>query len=47
MQEVIEYGYEGLVAKDPHSPYGPRRKLKWLKIKQARHRDGQQGWSQT
>lgn len=30
-QEVLERGYEGLVAQDPESPYPGGRTLKWLK----------------
>ena len=33
-QQVLERGYEGLVAKDPQSPYGGGRTLAWLKVKQ-------------
>jgi ATP-dependent DNA ligase len=32
--EVLERGYEGLVAKDPSSRYRGGRTLKWLKVKQ-------------
>jgi hypothetical protein len=32
-QEVVEHGYEGLMAKDPTSPYVGGRTLKWLKVK--------------
>lgn len=35
-QQVTERGYEGLVAKDPASPYKPRRTLSWLKGEAAR-----------
>jgi bifunctional non-homologous end joining protein LigD len=42
--EVLERGYEGLVAKDPASPYVGGRTLKWLKIKQAHYREGERGW---
>jgi len=31
-QQVIERGYEGLVAKDQASPYAGGRTLKWLKV---------------
>jgi len=37
-QEVIRAGWEGLVAKDPQSPYVGRRTLKWLKVKQRNYR---------
>jgi bifunctional non-homologous end joining protein LigD len=43
-QQVVEHGYEGLVAKDPASPYIGRRTLKWLKVKQPHYRDGERGW---
>ena len=33
-QQVLERGYEGLVAKAPQSPYGGGRTLAWLKVKQ-------------
>lgn len=32
-QEVLQHGYEGLVAKDPASSYVGGRTLKWLKVK--------------
>jgi ATP-dependent DNA ligase len=32
--EVLERGYEGMVAKDPASPYRGGRTLSWLKVKQ-------------
>jgi bifunctional non-homologous end joining protein LigD len=32
-QQVVERGYEGLVAKDPASPYVGGRTLRWLKVK--------------
>ncbi len=44
-QEVIARGYEGLVAKDPTSPYVGGRTLKWLKVKQPKYRDGERGWA--
>jgi len=42
--EVLERGYEGLVAKDPASPYVGGRTLKWLKVKQPNYREGERGW---
>jgi bifunctional non-homologous end joining protein LigD len=42
--EVLARGYEGLVAKDPASPYLGGRTLKWLKVKQAKYREGERGW---
>jgi bifunctional non-homologous end joining protein LigD len=43
-KEVLRAGYEGLVAKDPESPYVPRRTLKWLKVKQPKYREAERGW---
>jgi bifunctional non-homologous end joining protein LigD len=43
-QEVLERGYEGLVAKDPASPYVGGRTLQWLKVKQPKYREGERGW---
>jgi bifunctional non-homologous end joining protein LigD len=43
-QQVLEHGWEGLVAKDPQSPYVGGRTLKWLKVKQAKYREGERGW---
>jgi len=42
--EVLERGYEGLVAKDPASPYVGGRTLKWLKVKQQKYREGERGF---
>jgi len=42
--QVMEQGYEGLVAKDPESPYVSGRTLKWLKVKQPQYREGERGW---
>jgi ATP-dependent DNA ligase len=42
--EVLGRGYEGLVAKDPESPYVGGRTLKWLKVKQPKYREGERGW---
>ena len=42
-REVVEHGYEGLVAKDPASPYAGGRTLRWLKVKQPRYREGARG----
>lgn len=42
-RQVIECGYEGLVAKDPASPYVGGRTLKWLKVKQPHYREGERG----
>jgi ATP-dependent DNA ligase len=43
-QDVLERGYEGLVAKDPASPYVGGRTLSWLKVKQPHYREGERGW---
>jgi bifunctional non-homologous end joining protein LigD len=38
-QEALERGYEGIVAKDPESPYVAGRTLKWVKVKQPKYRE--------
>jgi len=43
-QQVIERGYEGLVAKDPASPYVGGRTLSWLRVKQRAYRVEERGW---
>jgi bifunctional non-homologous end joining protein LigD len=43
-REVLEKGWEGLVAKDPMAPYVGGRTLKWLKVKQQKYREGERGW---
>ncbi len=43
-QQVLERGYEGLVAKDPASPYVGGRTLKWLKVKQPKYREKERGF---
>jgi bifunctional non-homologous end joining protein LigD len=43
-EQVLEKGYEGLVAKDPESPYVGGRTLKWLKVKQRDYRVEERGW---
>jgi bifunctional non-homologous end joining protein LigD len=42
--EVLERGYEGLVAKDPASPYRGGRTHAWLKVKVPHYRAGERGW---
>jgi hypothetical protein len=42
-EEVLARGLEGLVAKDPQSPYVGGRTLKWLKVKQPKYREGERG----
>jgi ATP-dependent DNA ligase len=39
--QVLERGYEGLVAKDLASPYIGGRTIKWLKVKQPKCREGE------
>ncbi len=46
-QQVLERGYEGMVAKDPASPYRGGRTLSWLKVKQPHYREGERGWEPT
>ncbi len=42
--EVLARGYEGLVAKDPASPYVGGRTLSWLNVKVPHYREGERGW---
>ena len=42
--QVLERGYEGLVPKDPASPYRGGRSLAWLKVKVPKYREGERGW---
>jgi ATP-dependent DNA ligase len=42
---VLDLTYEGMVAKDPASPYVGGRTLKWLKVKQRDYRVEERGWS--
>jgi bifunctional non-homologous end joining protein LigD len=39
--QAVHKGYEGIVAKDPQSPYVAGRTLQWLKVKQAKYREGE------
>ena len=41
---MLQANYEGLVAKDPESPYVGGRTLKWLKVKQAKYREQARGF---
>ena len=43
-KQVLAHGWEGLVTKDPQSLYVGGRTLKWLKVKQAKYLEGEQGW---
>ncbi len=42
--QVLKTGYEGLVGNDEESAYVGGRTLKWLKVKQAKYREGERGW---
>ena len=42
--QAVHRGYEGLVGKDPESPYVPGRTLKWLKVKQKDYRKEARGF---
>ena len=46
-QQVLNRGYEGLVAKDESSPYRGGRSLSWLKVRQRDYRLEERGWSQS
>jgi bifunctional non-homologous end joining protein LigD len=43
-KDVLRAGYEGLVAKDPESPYLGGRSLKWLKVKVPKYREVERGF---
>jgi bifunctional non-homologous end joining protein LigD len=43
-QQVLERGYEGLVAKDPASLYVGGRTLRWLKVKVSKYREAERGF---
>jgi bifunctional non-homologous end joining protein LigD len=43
-EEAVARGYEGIVAKDPESPYVAGRTLKWLKVKQKEYRVEERGF---
>jgi bifunctional non-homologous end joining protein LigD len=43
-QEVLEHGYEGMVAKDPESRYVGGRSLKWLKVTLPQYREVERGF---
>jgi len=44
-QQVLERGYEGLVAKDESSPYRGGRTLSWIKVRQRDYRVEERGWN--
>jgi hypothetical protein len=43
-QQVIESGYEGLVASDGASPHRAGWTPAWLKVKVPKYREGERGW---
>ena len=43
-EEAMARGYEGIVGKDPDSPYVAGRSLKWLKVKQPKYREVERGF---
>jgi bifunctional non-homologous end joining protein LigD len=43
--QALHKGYEGLVGKDPESPYVGGRTLKWLKVKVPKYREEERGFS--
>lgn len=43
-EQVLEHGWEGLVAKDPEAPYIGGRTLKWLKLKHRNYRVKERGF---
>ena len=45
--QVIERGYEGLVAKDQASPYESGRTMRWLKVKQQDWTVEEDRWRRT
>ena len=42
--QVLERGYEGVVAKDPASAHRAGRTRAWLKVKVPRYREAERGW---
>jgi bifunctional non-homologous end joining protein LigD len=42
--QAVHKGYEGIVAKDPESPYMGGRTLKWLKVKVPKYREVERGF---
>ena len=42
--QAVDRGYEGMVGKDPESPYVLGRTLKWLKVKQKDYRKEARGF---
>ncbi|PYN72737.1 MAG: hypothetical protein DMD96_34215 [Candidatus Rokuibacteriota bacterium] len=46
-QQVLERGYEGLVAKDEASTYQGGRTMRWLTVKQKGWTVEEDGWRRT
>jgi bifunctional non-homologous end joining protein LigD len=46
-RQMLERGYEGLVAKDESAAYRGGRTLSWLKVRQRDYRVEERGWSQS
>jgi bifunctional non-homologous end joining protein LigD len=42
--QAVHKGYEGIVGKDPESPYVGGRTLKWLKVKVPKYREEERGF---
>jgi bifunctional non-homologous end joining protein LigD len=42
--QAVHKGYEGMVGKDPESPYVGGRTLKWLKVKVPKYREEERGF---
>jgi len=43
-EEAVNFGYEGIVAKDPESKYVAGRTLRWIKVKQRDYRKEARGF---
>ena len=41
--QAVHRGYQGLVGKDPESPYVGGPSPRWLKVKQPKYREGERG----
>jgi bifunctional non-homologous end joining protein LigD len=41
--QAVHRGYQGLVGKDPESPYVGGPSSRWLKVKQPKYREGERG----
>ena len=42
--EVVHRGWDGMVEKDPESPYVAGRSLRWLKVKMPKYREQERGF---